>query len=226
MILVLMCLITVHLKSQAKDKTFSYKKGQVFDIILLNTKTGIEEDRDSYFKTAFPVATKYGYTGQGGLALIDTPSQGNYHPESMIFGVWTSLQRRLDFLADIEGVMPNFHEARRKIWSSFNLTYWEMKEDLSFTVKADKYNVATLYWQESERPFNQFKANWTKQAKNAGGKEVLVLTNGDSPFGYHFDPDYLVITEWESKAAFDKFYKENLKMNHDGVKHVNQFIIQ
>lgn len=217
---------SLNLSAQSAPKSFSYKKGQVLDIIFLNTKKDTEAALDNYFKTAFPVATKYGYTGQGGLGLTENPTQGNYHPEVMVFGVWTSLKQRKDFLVNIESEMPEFHQERRKIWSSFNLTYWEMKDDLSFTVNSEKFNVATLYWQKDEKSFNQFKAAWNNRAKKSGGKEILTLTNGDSPFGYHFDPDYLVITEWDSKAAFEKFHKESLKLNHDAVKHVNQFIIQ
>lgn len=226
MFIFILCFSTGNLKSQTDIKTFTYKKGQVLDIIFLNTKTGIEEARDNYFKTAFPVATKYGYTGQGGIGLTESPTQGNYHPEVMVFGVWNDLKGRKDFLANIGDDMPEFHQERRNIWSSFNLTYWEMKNDLTFSVNPDKFNVATLYWEEDERTFSQFKNNWNDKAKKSGGKEVLKLANGDSPFGYHFDPDYLVITEWDSREAFEKFHKENLKMNHDGVKHVNQFIIQ
>lgn len=216
--------IKIHAQSEAS--TFSYKKGQVLDIILLNTKADVNEERDNYFKTAFPIATKYGYTGQGGLALTKSPSQGNYHPEVIVFGVWNSLKERKDFLSNIEDEMPDFHAARRNIWSSFNLTYWEMKSDLTFTVQKAKYNVATVYWQNDEASFKRFKDTWVKQSKRAGGKEILALTDGDSPFGYYYNPDYIVITQWDSKSDFDKFYKENLKMNHDGVKHVNQFIIQ
>ncbi|MBO3697676.1 hypothetical protein [Roseivirga sp. E12] len=214
------------IKAQSNLKTYSYKKGQVLDIILLNTKPEAQEELAYYFKTALPVATKYGYKGQGGLALKSSPSQGNYHPESLIFGVWNSLKQRKDFLTNIEDVMPEFHQARRNIWSSFNMTFWEMKSDLSFTVDTDKFNVATAYWKSDEGDFGKFKKSWDALAKRTGGKEILALTNGESPFGYYYNPDYMVITQWNSKSDFEKFLKENLEMKHDGVKHVNQFIIQ
>ncbi len=224
---VFLLFISTHgLQGQSAVKTFSYKKGQVLDIILLNTKEGIKEELDHYFKTALPVATKYGYKGQGGLPLKSSPTQGNYHPESIIFGVWNSLKEREDFLTNIEDVMPEFHQARRNIWSSFNMTFWEMSDDLSFTVNTDKFNVATAYWQNDKEDFQQFKVNWNTLSKKSGGKEILALANGDSPFGYYYKPDYMVITEWNNRSDFEKFLRENLKMKHDGVKHVNQFIIQ
>lgn len=217
--------ISFSLQSQSKVLTFSYKKGQVMDIILLNTKPDTKEALNNYFKTAFPVAEKHGYNRQIGLSLAPTPTQGNFHPESMIFGYWNTHDSRKNFLAEIDDVMPNFHKARREIWSNFNLTYYELKNDLSFQVDRNKYNVVTAYWKNDASDFDKFINNWNSKAKKAGGKEVVNLKDGQSPFGYYYSPDYLVITEWESKAAFDKFYKENLKMNHKGIKHVNQFIV-
>ncbi len=226
MLIAILLLSAIGLSAQSNIKTYNYKKGQVLDIIFLNTKPDAKEELDLYFKTAFPVATNYGYTGQGGLALPQSPIQGNYHPESMIFGYWKDLNSREEFLAKIEETMPHFHQSRRNIWSSFNMTFWEMKEDFSFEVNSDKFNIVTAYWQKDASSFKRFKADWIKKSKAAGGREVLNLTNGDSPFGYYYNPDFFVITEWDNKADFDKFYQENLKMNHEGVKHVNQLIIQ
>lgn len=225
-VLALLFTSTFALKAQSNLKSYSFKKGQVLDLILLNTKSDAQEELAYYFKTALPVATKYGYKGLGGLALKSSPSQGNYHPESLIFGVWNSLRERKDFLTNIEDVMPEFHQSRRNIWSSFNMTFWEVEDDLSFTVNTAKFNVATAYWQNDKSGFQKFKKSWNDLAKKTGGREILALANGDSPFGYYYNPDYMVITEWDSKSDFEKFLKENLKMKHDAVKHVNQFIIQ
>ena len=59
-----------------------------------------------------------------------------------------------------------------------------------------------------------------------GGKTVVELMDGKSPFGYYYQPDYLVITEWKDKATFDAFYQANIKMKQEGVKHVNQFLLK
>ncbi len=226
LIVISLFLVSFKLHSQSDVITYSYKKGQVMDIIFLNTKPDTKEALDHYFKTAFPVAEKHGYKGQGGVSLAPTPTQGNYHPGSMVFGFWTSYDSRKNFLKEIDEVMPDFHKARREIWSSFNLTYYELENDLSFQIDRNKYNVVTAYWKNDTSDFEKFTKNWSSKAKKAGGKEVVSLKDGGSPFGYYYAPDYMVITSWNSKADFEKFYKENLKMDHKGIKHVNQFVVR
>ena len=114
------------LNAQSKTKSYTLKKGHVFDVIFLNTKPDTKEKLQHYFKTAFPVAEKMGYHSLPGIAIKGSPTQGNYHPESMIFGYWDTLNGREKFLQDIQKTMPDFHEERRNIWSTFNLTYYEL----------------------------------------------------------------------------------------------------
>lgn len=210
--------------AQPKTKSYSLKKGQVFDIILLSNKPDVKDKLNDYFARAFPIAKELGYTSLGGHA-IKIPTQGNYHPQTMVFGSWPNLNNREKFLQDIDGKMSDFHVMRRDIWSSFFLTYYEVKKDISFDVNPDKFNVVTAYWEKDEKSFQKFQQEWSKKAQRKGAKILIELTDGASPFGYEYNPQYLSITEWESKEAFDKYYKENLKMDHSSVKHVNQFIL-
>ncbi|WP_271766291.1 hypothetical protein [Aquimarina algiphila] len=216
----------LNLQAQSKIKSYAQKKGQVFDIIFLNTKPDTKKKLDNYFKTAFPVAEKMGYHPLPGRAVSGSPTQGNYHPEVMVFGYWDTLSGREKFLQEIEKTMPDFHQERRNIWSTFGLTYYELKEDLSFKIDPERFNITTAYWQKDEQSFKKFKQEWLQKSKKAGGQIEIEFVEGTSPFGYHYNPDYLVITSWENKAAFEKFYTENLKMDHSSVKHVNQFQIK
>lgn len=221
-------LTTIFFESHAQSdvKSYSFKKGEVFDIIFLSNKEGVEDKLKAYFSTAFPIATKMGYAGLGGFPIIESPLQGNYHPQSMVFGKWTNLENREKFVENIDEEMPTFHQMRRDIWSTFNLVYYKLKEDLFFEIDPNKYNVVTYYWKNDNRSFQQFKKEWLQKTENAGGKITLELTDGTSPFGYTYDPDYLAITTWESKEIFEKFYKENLKMNHSSIIQANQFKIK
>lgn len=214
------------LNAQSKTKTYTLKKGHVFDIIFINTKPDTKQKLQNYFKTAFPVAEKMGYHRLPGVAIKGSPTQGNYHPESMILGYWDTLNGREKFLQDIQKTMPDFHKERRNIWSTFGLTYYELKEDLSFSINPQKFNIVTAYWHKDKSSFQKFKQRWIQKMKKAGGQTQVKFTEGTSPFGYHYNPDYLVITTWKNKAAFEQFYKENLKMDHSSVKHVNQFQIK
>ncbi|PHI20258.1 hypothetical protein CEQ90_08715 [Lewinellaceae bacterium SD302] len=64
-----------------------------------------------------------------------------------------------------------------------------------------------------------------KATKKAGGVSVLELINGASPFGYYFNPDYFVLTEWPSREVFENF-ESIYATTPEGIRHVNQFAIQ
>ncbi|WP_299258632.1 hypothetical protein [uncultured Aquimarina sp.] len=220
----LTCILTTSLVAQSNVKSFSFKKGEILDILLLTTKSDTNKDFDKYKKTVFPVGLEKTYKPLPGFGIKET-TQGNIQPTSFILGKWNDLKNREQFIAEIEEKVPDFHIQRRNIWSLFNLTYYEMPKDISFKIDRSKYNVATSYWKKDAASFKKFTELWLKKSTVKGGKKILQLTDGKSPVGYYHNPDLLVITQWESKSAFDAFYKENLKMNHKGVLHVNQFVL-
>ncbi len=218
-------LMQISLMGQSSIKSFDFKKGEVLDILLLSNQPDNEALFDKYKNTAFPVAMKLSYQPLPGYAIAEY-TQGNIQPEVFAFGKWGSLEKREAFLVDIEKEVPDFHEQRRALWSIFNLTYYEMPTDISFQINKDKVTVATAYWQKDMGDFNKFKKTLAKKTKKLGGKTVVELMDGKSPFGYYYQPDYLVITEWKDKATFDAFYQANIKMKQEGVKHVNQFLLK
>lgn len=59
-----------------------------------------------------------------------------------------------------------------------------------------------------------------------GGKLLIQLKNGQSPFGYRYDPDYFVITSWENEAAFKKFQERNQPMEIQRIEYINEFILK
>lgn len=213
------------LVAQSQVKAYSFKKGEVLDILLLSAKPNYDSLFAIYRKTAFPVAMRMSYTPIPGYR-IQTYTQGNFQPESFILGKWASLAQREQFLAEIETHVPDFHEQRRNIFSDFHLTYYEMPEDISFEIDKSKTIVATAYWQSDRQSFHRFQRQWRKAAKKAKGKTVLNLENGKSPFGYFYQPDWMIITEWESTAEFEAFRDRIGKLDMDGLQHVNQFILQ
>jgi len=205
--------------------SFDLKKGEILDILLLTTKNDNEALFENYKKTAFPVAMGLSYQPLPGFGIAEY-TQGNHQPGAFLFGKWESLEKRERFLADITKTVPDFHEQRRAIWSQFVLTYYEMPKDISIEIDREKVVVATAYWESNKVDFAKFTQQWLKTAKKSGGVLVLELTNGKSPFGYYYQPDYLVLTQWSDREAFEKFYDKNMKMEHEGVKHVNQFILK
>ncbi len=213
--------------AQSEVKEYSISKGQVFDIIFLNNRSepevkGLLQD---YFKRAFPIAEAHGYHSLGGFAVTEN-TLGNYLPSTMVFGYWDTLDGREKFLEAVDTEMPDFHEMRRKIWSTFGLTYYEFNKDLTFDIDRAKFNTVTAYWEKDSKDFEKFKQSWLAQAKKAGGQTKIEFANGQSPFGYQYNPDFLVITEWESEESFKKFHKQNTRMDHSAVEHVNQFVLK
>ena len=215
----------ISLNAQSNIKSFDFKKGEVLDVLLLTNQPEGGALFDKYKKTAFPVAMKMSYQPLPGFQIA-AYTQGNHQPSSFLFGKWSNLEKREAFIANIEKEVPDFHEQRRAIWSIFNLTYYEMPADISFQIDKDKVTVATAYWENDAGDFSKFKKALAKKTKKTGGKTVLELMNGKSPFGYYYQPDYLVITEWKDKATFDAFYQATIKMKQVGVKHVNQFLLK
>ena len=121
---------------------------------------------------------------------------------------------------------PQFHERRRTIWPNFDLTYWKIEEDQKITFDPEKLYIATAYWSADETAFAAYQQKWAKTVKKQGGKILLELQGGTSPFGYYYNPERFTLTEWESREAFEAFKEKNVAMDHSGVKHVNQFILK
>ena len=209
----------------AQVKTISLKKGEALDLLLLNTNTEAKEELNEYFEKAVPVAQKWGYRPQYSTRLSSPPSQGNYWPSTFILAKWEDYGKRIQFMDAITEVYPQFHERRRLIWTTFNLTFWKVEEDQEINIDPDKYYVATSYWSENPEDFGRFSEKWMSTLESSGGKVVLTCSDGTSPFGYAYDPDLFTVTEWESERDFQRFLDKNKIMDHKGVKHVNQFIL-
>ncbi|MFS4466724.1 hypothetical protein [Maribacter sp. 2210JD10-5] len=211
--------------AQEKTKRLEFKKGEVLDILLFTGKPDFSKLFPRYKETAFTFALKTGYQPQPILSIVET-TQGGIQPGSFVFGKWTDLASRKKFLNEITTVVPDFHEQRRAMWSSFYLAYYEIKEDTFFDLNPEKVLVATAYWKEDTGTFMDFKKKWLKKAKSKGGKVLLELNDSMSSVGYMYKPDYMVLTEWNDRASFDAFAKESMKMGDKGIRNVNQFIIK
>ena len=210
------------------EKTFNFEQGQAIDILFLEAKPETDEKLKEYFAAVFPIVKDAGYRPLPGLRIYQSPTQGNYHPGTLVMASWRDAASRAEAMERIEEAVPDFHQRRRDIWSSFAMTVYEMEEPVSFAVDSEGTYVLTAYWQKDdvERGFEAFKKDWSSRMHRAGGQLVLELEGGSSPFGYRYDPDHLTITRWQSAESFETFYRQNLAMDHQPVEHVNQFILE
>ena len=156
--LIVLFFLSLFLNSQAQKKemiSYSFKKGEVLDVMLLTTTADSKELYEKYRKTAFPVAFEYGYQPQTGFR-ISKLTLGNNLPQSMIFGKWKSKEKRETFLATISKRVQDFHFQRRALFPNFDLTYYEVSHDLNFTINRKKYNVVTSFWKGNANDFSKF----------------------------------------------------------------------
>lgn len=222
----LLCLLNgMGMVAQEGITGYTLKKGEVLDVLFLTQK----QEKDSLFKdyvrVAFPIAIQMGYKNLTGRQIVKS-TQGNIEPQNVVFAKWDNRNIRERFIQEIETHVPDFHQQRRNIWSIFNLTYYEMSKDVSFAMDKDKFYTITAYWKKDGEKFNAFVNTFDKVVKRFGGTHILELRDGISPFMYHYQPDYFVMTEWEDKKQFELFYQENLKMDTKGLLNVNQFVIE
>lgn len=211
--------------AQGKVKKLAFKKGEVLDILLFEGKPELPKLFPKYKETAFAFALKIGYQPQPLLSIVET-TQGGYQPSTFVFGKWTNLSSRKKFLNEILDEVPDFHEQRRSMWSSFYLAYYEVQKDISLEIDENKVYVATAYWKDGTAEFNTFKKEWLKKIHNNKGKVILELTDAHSSVGYMYKPDFVTLIEWKDRSNFDSFLKESQKMGEKGIQNVHQFIIQ
>ena len=204
--------------------SFSLKKGEIFDLVLLNQKPDTKAALQDYFKNVVSVGKSYGYEGIY-TNTVANYTLGNFQPQLIIFGKWPNLKNRLEFIDVIETSVPDFHERRRHIFSAFFLTFWELKQDLNFKINKDKFTIVTAFWKKDSK-FGSFKNQWNQLITKNAGTELISFTDGQSPFGYEYNPDYLVISEFKDEAAFKAFQNATKNLNYEGVRHVQQLVVQ
>lgn len=223
-VLILFTLIFFNAYSQQKNKSFSFKKGEVLDLILLTGTPKFKEGFEKYKKTAIPVALKYGYQPQPGFKATKL-ILGNYLPASFLIGKWKNKENRENFLKIIEKRVPDFHQQRRNTFAYFGLSYRALPKDLKFTVNSKTYNVVTSFWKNNLKNYTQFLKQWKKDVQKFKGEFILELPKGTSPTGYDYNPDFFSIIQWKNRASFEKFLKKHPLNKYDNLKNVHQFVI-
>ena len=211
--------------AQNNSKTHTFKKGEILDILLIGRKPNKNEAYKTYRETAVKIAMKKSFKIVKAIGIKEN-IHGKLEPNVLIIGKWDNLIVREKFLENIYKDIPDFDEQRKNIFSFLKLTYFEMQKDITFSIDKNKYNVATAYWKKDKTLFEKLMKQLKNESNKNGGKTIIELTNGKSPFKYYYLPDYLIITEWDNKADFEKFNKKNIQMDTKGLLNVNQFILR
>jgi len=229
-ICILFALIFHHISIEAQfnTKSYSLKKGQIIDVLLRsNNAKASQKAKDQFDQQVIPRILKYGYqTMPHGLYFKSIAVQGNYSPEHMVLGGWKNLKSREEAMRILVKEVPNFHQIRRELWTSLFATYFEVEEDINFSIEQNKFYVVTAYKYLKKRHFKKFVRILEENVLESNGRIILKLLNGKSPFiGHYYEPNHFSITEWNSQEKFEIFLAKNRKMNHTSVKYVNQFVL-
>lgn len=224
--LLLLSILTISgVKAQDNIIQLEYKKGEVLDIILATIQRESAEEYNHYRKTAFPIAYEYSFELMPVFGIKELIT-GTSFPTTFIFGKWESLEKREGFLDDITTHLPDFHEQRRNVFSYFGLTYYEVKEDLTFFIDEEKHIIANAFWKEEMKNYSSFLEDWKRNVEESGGRIIVELTNGTSPTGYYYNPDSFILVEWNSKEEFENFSKRTPLSEYDILENVHQFRIE
>lgn len=227
--LVSLTFTSISVQAQSDIKTYFLKKGQIFDVLLRNNNNeASQEAKDKFDREVIPRVLEQGYQLMpSGLYFEPVAIQGNYSPAHMVLGGWESLKAREDAMQILVTEVPDFHQIRRELWTTLFSTYFEIEEDVSFSIKQDKFYVVTAYKHKKKSTFKKFKLEWTNNINVSSGSIILELENGESPFiGHFYEPHHFTITEWTNRDSFELFLNKNKNMDHSSIKYVNQFVLQ
>lgn len=213
--------------AKAVETSYKFEKGRVLDVLYLIRKDNPREVFQRYFKEVGPYALELGYKPLDGINVVGKPTTGNIYPDVVAFGSWPGgFKERAAHLKKLMKQVPDLHSRRMDLWPLFNMTWYEMKEDVTLTLDSEKYYVLTAYWQENKSAFQGFEGMHKSALAKAGAKVVLELTDGQSPYSYMHNPELMLISEWENEAAFKAFHAKNSATNRRAVKHVIEFPVQ
>lgn len=224
---VCLSMLLAPLESSAQIRSYDFKKGEVIYIILTHQRKGSDELFKKYRQDFFPMAMEYTYAPfWDGFLLIDEVLQGGNTYDGVVLGKWGSKAKRKEFAKMIYEVAPDFDKKRREIWYSFDQTTYDVKEDMTLSVNMARYNVYTTLWCDKARHCRSYAKKWTSAAEKEGGKVLLYLTDGSSPSGYYYLPDVLLLSEWPSRSAYERFATEMNKIDASCVVNINEFQLQ
>ncbi|WP_157547311.1 hypothetical protein [Kordia zhangzhouensis] len=211
--------------SAQNSKSVVLNQGQIFDVLPLKfNKEADSLSMRKYLKdSVLPRAIELGYIPISSIPINKNAIQGNYTPDIIVLGAWKNKASLDRIMKQLEFEFPDFHSLRREIWTIFYNTHYELKEDLSFEFLSNKFYVATAYWKKQSSDFQKFKEKTTNNIYKHKGKMILELSKGESPYGYYYNPDCFLITEWNNRVEFIEFMKVNHLEEQQNLKHINQF---
>lgn len=208
--------------SHAQVDTVSTNDAEVLDIFFLRNIDSQEKDSlwGIYRTELTPIAKDYGYKPLKSFRMKNV-LEGSSQPHFVLIAQWSDYQKREDFINDIVVRKPFFHDLRRQLWSTFDLTYYKLDKDILLSVDQSKYNVISAIWVNDH--CREATVDYKQKIKSAGGDIRLYLPKGKSPRGYYYNPDHFILSSWQDADAFKKY--KLLTSLQDCMININEFEI-
>ncbi|MEP2988077.1 MAG: DUF1330 domain-containing protein [Parasphingorhabdus sp.] len=202
------------------------KKGQYLSITLPEAKTSEEatKARQEYYKTAFPLGSKFGLKREAALK-IDTAIISDYKPSGVIFFSYPDKQSEAGLAAHSK--WPAIKASRPNIWKNLNIFSTELADDINITFDPAKSYTLVIAWKRDEDPdgYDKYLKGIEPAVERFGGKFIYKMHNPSSEFNSASAtaPSQLTFVEWNTLDGFSKVqasdeYKASVPHFQSGVK--------
>lgn len=203
------------------------KKDHVIDLLFINTIEETRQAQKQYFRDVGPKARPLGYQPIIAFRITRKPISGNYFPDTLAIASWPgNMNDRAKYLETLEQAVPDLHARRFNHWSSFNMTHHYVPRDIPIRFDPAKIYVLSSYWPNNDSSFMAFRKQQKQRIAEHGGVVKLDLDKGHSLFGYLYQPEVTMITEWRNQAAFDAFRQSNPGNDRQALKQHNQLYLE
>ncbi|OAN97538.1 DUF1330 domain-containing protein [Parasphingorhabdus sp.] len=203
------------------------KKGQYLSITLPEAKTSEEatQARGNYYKTAFPLGSKFGLKREAALK-IDNVIISDYTPSSLIFYSYPDKQSAAGLSAHPE--WPAIKATRPAIWKELNIFGAELTEDIDITFDPAKSYTLVIAWRKQDSDgYDQYLRGIEPAVQRFGGKFIYKMFNPaiESNAASAIAPSQLTFVEWDTLDGFSKVrasdeYKASVPYFQAGVKKI------
>lgn len=219
--------------TEAEKVTLNYEVGQVLSYILI---TGRDTDaaktaRETYYKTAFPIADQFGMQRDLNLT-VPTQLVGKYKADGMAIFSYPDATSEAGLAAHPE--WPVIKALRPQAWDELAIFSQELKQPLNITFDPNKtYTLAVAEINEAAPDdYNTYMRGIEPGLNEMGGRFIYRMINPKVEAHRHtYDPQVQVtMVEWDTPEALAGFtrspgYKANSKYFTSGVSGFSFFTI-
>ena len=204
---------TTLLSSSASAATLShvFKQGEVMCLVSSINQENNADLKSAYFQGVFPVAKQLGFEFIVNL-YVDKQLAGDHAAPAFSLIKLPSTQAKIDINGKHLAEWGHFRKQRPHVWKELVAREYELKRDLTLDLDDEKYYQVETFWVQQDRDleFVQFRNDVEATIGQYHG-EVLYKAGLPSDYetlGNNRAPSHMVITEWQSKIAFEKFSKQ------------------